>query len=81
MNKSKSKTKSSLTSLKHGKIGVVDRQKMEVGRKAGHQLHESIVDDSIGVVVPAGQDASLRRSQEELENRGIVSKISGTKLD
>ena len=73
MNKSKSKTKSSLTSLKHGEIGVVDRQKMKVGRETRHQLHESIVDESIGVVVPTRQGASLRRSQEELENRNIVS--------
>ena len=42
---------------------------MKVGRETGHELHQSVVDDRIGVEVPAGQRALLRRSQEELKKK------------
>ena len=42
---------------------------MQVGRKAGHELHESRVDGLEGIAVPPGQDASLRWGQEKLKRR------------
>ena len=58
-----------LTGFKHGEIGLVDGQKLKVGRKLGDKATESFVDLGVGSTVPAGQDALLRRGQEELDKK------------
>ena len=56
-----------LTRLEHGEVGGVDRQQVEVRRKARHETNQGLVDLGVSPTVPSGKDALLRGGQKELE--------------
>ena len=64
------------TLLKHGEVGRVDREQVQIRRELGDQPDQGIVDGRVAVAVPTGELALLRGRKEELQKEKTKTKLT-----